>query len=234
VNNSVCNDQTLQGQTRRRIIVAGAAAALSAPYLNVRAQDVFAGGDASLELAQPGHQQGFWEKPRWVWLKRQATGEQIKLVYWQDGQIIPQAHSDISWFLRDVRFERMLAARDSNIRLALNRGVITEAHLSPWTLMDPILIDILYAYSAWLQFYNIRSPLLVTSGFRHLITNLMTEGAARDSWHMRGGAGDILVPGVNTAALARFGQWLAGGGVGLYTSKNFIHIDRGRVRSWLG
>jgi uncharacterized protein YcbK (DUF882 family) len=230
VNNSDCDT----GQTRRRILVAGAAAAMSAPFLNVRAQDAFLGGDASLELEQPGHQQGFWEKPRWVWLKRHATGEQIKVVYWQDGQIIPQAHSDISWFLRDVRFEHMLAARDPHIRLALNRGAITAAHLSPWTLMDPVLIDILYAYSSWLQFYNISSPLVMTSGFRHLITNTLTEGAARDSWHMKGGAGDFLVNGVNIAALARFGQWLAGGGVGLYTRRNFIHVDRGRVRSWLG
>lgn len=158
----------------------------------------------------------------------------IKVVYWKDGQLIPQAYSDVSWFLRDVRFQRMLSAQDPHIRTALNRGVIGTEHLSPWTLMDPVLLDILYAYCAWLQMHGIGSPLLVTSGFRHIITNGLTEGAAFDSWHVKGGATDIVVPGIRPEALASFGRWLSGGGVGLYIRQNFIHIDRGRVRSWLG
>lgn len=198
------------------------------PALALRAQTGFNSGDVSAGT------QGFWERPRWVWLKRSATGEQIKLVYWQDGGLIPQAYEQVCWFLRDVRFERMLAANDPAIRLALNRGQIGQAHLSAWLLMDPVILDILYAYTAWLATFGIDAPITLTSAFRHLITNLTTEGAARDSWHVKGGAADIVVQGVSPGALARFGLWLAGGGVGIYQNRGFIHLDRGRVRAWQG
>lgn len=213
---------------KRRAIIMGAAATLSAPFLNVRAHGEFVGVDGSVQL------NGFWERPRWVWLKRAASGEVIKIVYWQDGRLIDDAYRQLSWFLRDLRFESMLKHKDPVIYSALNRGLITEAHLSPWILMDPVLLDILYAYCAWLHVHGVESPLLLTSAFRHLITNYMTEGAARNSEHMKGGAGDIVVPGVSPVALAKFGRWLAGGGVGLYANRGFIHVDRGRVRSWSG
>lgn len=205
-------------------------AALSFPFINVLASDAFVSGDASRE---DGSEKSFWERPRWVWLKRVATGEQIKVVYWKDGQLLPQAYADISWLLRDIRFEMMLANGDARIKRALDTGIITPAHLSPWMLMDPVLLDILYAYSAWLAYHNVRSPVWMTSGFRHIITNSLTEGAAFDGWHTKGGAGDIVVPSVRPMAVASFGKWLAAGGVGLYTHKNFTHIDRGRVRSWV-
>lgn len=214
---------------QRRTLIKSVASFTAAPFLNVKAQGAFIGGDAS-----SGQSQDFWDRPRWLWLRRPATGEVVRLVYWQDGQIIPDAHREASWFLRDVRFQRMLASNDIHIRNALNNGSIGREHLSPWLLVDPVLLDIQYAFCAWLYHYNVNSPLLVTSGFRHAITNHLTEGAARDSWHVKGGASDIVVPSVRVDALAKFGLWLSGGGVGLYASRNFIHIDRGRVRSWKG
>ncbi len=212
---------------KRRAFLAGSAAVLSAPFVNLRAQG-FAGGDPSAGQA------GFWQRPRWVWLKRTGNGETIKIVYWQDGQLLPDAYRELSWFMRDLRFESMMLRKDPAIYSALNRGIITEQHISPWVLMDPVLLDILYAYCAWLNIHGVYSPLLLTSAFRHLITNYMTEGAARNSEHTRGGAGDIVVTGVSTDALARFGRWLAGGGVGFYPQRGFIHVDKGRVRSWTG
>lgn len=212
---------------RRRAVMTAGLALAGFPMLNVRAQS-YSGADPS---AQP---QGFWERDRWLWLRRPATGEQIKLVYWRDGQLLQDAYLQVSWFLRDVRFQKMLASRDPRINAALRKGLIREEHLSPWVLMDPVLLDTLYAYCAWLQYCGINAPLTNTSGFRHLITNSMTEGAARDSWHVKGGAADIVVSGVSPSALAKFGLWLSGGGVGLYESRGFIHVDRGRVRSWRG
>lgn len=219
---------------RRQILGAASRSILSAgvlggfPALNLRAQTGFNPGDASEDP------QGFWERPRWVWLKRSVTGEQIKVVYWQDGALLAEPYNQLCWFLRDVRFERMLIANDPAIRKALNRGQVSEQHLSAWLMMDPILLDILYAFSAWLSMFGINTPILLTSAFRHLITNLMTEGAARNSWHIQGGAADIVVQGVSPAALARFGLWLSGGGVGIYQSRGFIHLDRGQLRSWRG
>lgn len=174
----------------------------------------------------------FWTAPRWVWLTRPATGEQIRQVYWRDGQLIQSGYEAISWFMRDVRFDRMLKAKDRRIDKALDAGRIEREHLTPWMLMDPIIVDILYAYSAWLHSFGINEPVVLTSAFRHMLTNEITEGAARDSWHVKGGASDIVIPSVPTANAAAFGKWLSGGGVGLYASKRFVHLDRGRVRAW--
>jgi uncharacterized protein YcbK (DUF882 family) len=174
----------------------------------------------------------FWTSPRWVWLARPASGEQIRQVYWRYGQLIQSGYEAISWFMRDVRFDRMLKAKDRRIERALDAGRIEREHLTPWMLMDPIIIDILYAYCAWLHSFNINEPVVLTSAFRHMLTNEVTEGAARDSWHVKGGAADIVIPSVPTANAAAFGKWLSGGGVGLYASKRFVHLDRGRVRAW--
>lgn len=170
--------------------------------------------------------------PRWVWLTRPATGEQIRQVYWRDGQLIQSGYEAISWFMRDVRFDRMLKAKDRRIDKALHAGRIEREHLTPWMLMDPVIVDILYAYTAWLHSFGINQPVVLTSAFRHMLTNEITEGAARDSWHVKGGAADIVIPSVPTANAAAFGKWLSGGGVGLYASKRFVHLDRGRVRAW--
>jgi len=69
--------------------------------------------------------QGFWEQPRWVWLHRPATGEEIRTVYWAQGNLIQQEYVRLCWFLRDVR-----------------------AGKSMW--MSPVLLDMLYASSSWL------------------------------------------------------------------------------------
>lgn len=174
----------------------------------------------------------FWTQPRWVWLKHATTGEEIRFVYWADGQLIQSAYEQASWFLRDRRFEKMLKANDPVIKNAVSAGKVKAAQLTPWALMDPIVLDILYAHGAWLQVYGMPRALMVTSGFRHFITNALTEGAALAGWHPKAGAADFFIPGVPVEQVARFGRYLAGGGVGLYPSKNFIHVDRGRVRSW--
>ena len=190
--------------------------------------------EPSLKPVDPQVSLDFWSMPRWVWLKRAGNGEEIKLEYWREGQLDPIAYQRISWFLRDLRFQTLLKSGSPLIHQALDSGRISKAELSPWMMMDPILLDILYAYSAWLRFYGVSRPVLVTSGLRHVLTNALTEGAARDSWHTSGGAADIVIEGVPSASVASFGRWLSGGGVGLYVQKNFVHVDRGRVRSWRG
>lgn len=146
--------------------------------------------------------------------------------------MVPSAYQSVSWFMRDLRFERMLARRDRRIDEAIDTGRIQREHLSPWMLMDPIMLDILYAYTAWLHGFGINEPIVLTSGLRHVLTNEATEGAARDSWHVKGGAADIVIPSVPPANAAAFGRWLSAGGVGLYSNMRFVHLDRGRVRSW--
>lgn len=180
----------------------------------------------------PVYADNIWSRPRWVWLKRSTTGEQIRQVYWADGQLVEPGYQAISWFMRDLRFESMLANRDKRIVSALQSGRIGTQHLSPWMLMDPVLLDVLYAHCSWLEYFGVNNPLVLNSGLRHLLTNQMTEGAAFDSPHMRGSAGDIVIPGVSPQRVSAFSRWLQAGGVGLYQSKGFTHVDRGRVRAW--
>ncbi|EPZ4330930.1 YcbK family protein, partial [Pseudomonas aeruginosa] len=49
-----------------------------------------------------------------------------------------------------------------------------------------------------------------------------------------GRAADIHIPGMSTQVLANMGKMIAVGGVGLYPSRGFIHVDTGSLRSWVG
>jgi uncharacterized protein YcbK (DUF882 family) len=81
-----------------------------------------------------------------------------------------------------------------------------------------------------------RRPILVTSGYRTEATNerLRRQGidAARNSFHLRGCAVDIQMPGVAPASMADLGSLLGLGGVGVYA--NFVHLDTGPRRTWKG
>lgn len=217
----------LQGLSRRRVLQAALGCLAGSSSLGAFGVTPAWGSES---IAPPVN---FWSSPRWVWLKRASTGEEIRLTYWNDGKLDLQAHRQISWFLRDQRFETLVNTKSEILNKAVLKGELSKAQLTPWALIDPIVIDILYAHCAWLSFYGMARALNMTSGFRHFFTNSMTEGAVRDSQHTKAGAADFLIQGVPTEQVARFGIWLAGGGVGLYLSKNFIHVDRGRVRSWI-
>lgn len=199
------------------------------PWVHVARAATFGAGDPLVQS-----EDRFWSSPRWVWLKRPANGEEIRVEYWRDGLLNQAAYRQLCWFMRDIRFERMLRDKTSELHRARAQGRILPGEMVAWTRMDPVLIDILYAYCAWLAVHGIHQPLLFTSGYRHLFTNARTEGAAQNSWHPKGGAGDIVIPGVPVARSAEFGRWIAGGGVGLYVNKGFVHLDRGRVRAWRG
>lgn len=45
-------------------------------------------------------------------------------------------------------------------------------------------------------------------------------------------AADISIPGVGVEQIAKLAKAIGVGGVGVYPSRNFIHVDIGRVRSW--
>ena len=213
--------------TRRGVL--SKAAAVIAGTLSLSAFAIAPDWGSYSENAVPG---AFWSQPRWVWLKRADTGEEIRITYWNDGALIDAAYRQLSWFLRDHRFQKLISVDSPVLARATLSGRLSRQQITPWALMDPVVLDILFAYSSWLHSYGLSRALVITSGFRHFITNEMTEGASLASWHPRAGAVDFFIPGVPVEQTARFGQWLAGGGVGLYRSKNFTHVDRGRVRSW--
>lgn len=181
--------------TRRQFLAAAAAA----PQLL---------GVPSSALAQ-GDGRDFWSVPRWVWLKRPATGEEVRAIYWADGQLVQDGYLQLCWLLRDVRAGKSM-------------------------YMSPILLDILYATCGWLQWFGIHRPITTTSGARFEATNRDTEGAAKNSLHKEGRAHDGFIEGVSVASMRDLGLWLGGGGVGYYPQKSFCHWDDGRARYWRG
>jgi uncharacterized protein YcbK (DUF882 family) len=76
----------------------------------------------------------------------------------------------------------------------------------------------------------------VVSGFRHPKYNLMLRKkgrqVARDSQHTHGTAVDFRIPRVPVRKLEQWAKAQKLGGVGVYTSSGFIHMDTGPIRSW--
>jgi len=136
------------------------------------------------------------------------TGEQINQPYWMQGDYLPESLSAINKVLRDHR----------------------SGEVYP---IDPALLDLL---SVLQQRVGSSLGYEVISGYRSPASNAMLQskssGVARRSLHMQGKAIDIRLPGTGLAQLHGAAKAIKSGGVGLYTSSNFIHVDTGRVRYW--
>lgn len=170
---------------------------------------------------------GFWSRPRSVWLRRPATGEEIRATYWANGRVIESEYRRLCWFLRDPR---MTASIESRRR----QGLPVPSDWYGAVHFSIVTLDVLYALGGWLDHFQMARALVVTSAFRHVLTNSKIEGAARSSFHTKGGAIDFTVPGVSSEQVGRFSRWLGAGGVGFYPGRNFTHVDDGRLRVWRG
>ena len=136
------------------------------------------------------------------------TGERIDMLYWIDGEYVPEALAEINHFMRDWRTGTTI-----NI--------------------DTRTIDIMAASHNML---DTDSPYLMLSGYRSPRTNSMlrskSRGVARNSLHMQGQAADLRLEGRSVAQIARAAVSCSAGGVGKYTRSNFVHMDCGPVRVW--
>lgn len=66
----------------------------------------------------------------------------------------------------------------------------------------------------------------ITSAYRAEAYNARPEvGGARGSQHTKGTAADIITSGRPVSEIAKFAQAIGAGGVGLYTKRNFVHVD---------
>lgn len=88
-------------------------------------------------------------------------------------------------------------------------------------LIDEELIAILDAIRE-----EIRSPVIVTSGYRCKEHNIEIGGAPQ-SKHLIGIAADIIAPKLTLKELFRIAESILGnrGGLGYYPARGFIHID---------
>lgn len=168
-------------------------------------------GMAGLALPIPCFAQltGSTDRERSLSLYNTHTSESLKsVVYWADGDYLPEALTDINFLLRDHRTDLVKP-------------------------IDPKLFDLLYTLSAKLE--N-QKPYQIISGYRSPESNRQlrqkSSGVAKKSFHLAGQAADIRLPGRNLSQLRRAALNLRAGGVGYYPKSGFIHVDTGPRRSW--
>jgi uncharacterized protein YcbK (DUF882 family) len=150
------------------------------------------------------------QSDRFLSLYNPNTKDAVCTTYWSDGAYIPLALEEINYFMRD--------------RLTGQQKPI-----------DTTLLDLLHNISTKL---NTQRTLYVISGYRSPEANarLRKRGrpVAKNSYHLKGQAVDIYLPGYKLSALRRASVKLRGGGVGYYPRSGFIHVDVGPVRYWSG
>lgn len=110
--------------------------------------------------------------------------------------------------------------------------LLRDHHTNTMHAMDPALLTL--AYDMQRVFDN--RPLHVISAYRTRETNnaLVRQHitTAKESFHIKGQAIDIRIPGVPTHAMRDVAKILNVGGVGYYPWAHFVHVDTGPVRYW--
>ena len=136
------------------------------------------------------------------------TGERLRVTYWADGAYLADELSAIDWLLRDFR-----------------SGDVKT--------IDIRLLDRLHRLRRAMRS---RVPFEVVSGYRSPATNAAlrrkSKTVARNSFHMRGMAIDIRLPGRGVDQLRHAALGQRAGGVGYYPRSGFIHLDVGPTRRW--
>lgn len=131
------------------------------------------------------------------------TNERYDRVFHDGNNYIKDALEEFNWFARDWR--RGKAARMSRTTMNI---------------------------AASLQKKHGNAEQVLISGYRTPATNRSLNGAASKSYHLKGMAMDITMPGVSTSRLYKSAMGIHAGGVGKYTRSNFVHIDSGPFRTW--
>lgn len=138
------------------------------------------------------------------------TGEKLDMIYWVEGQYIPEAMSEITYFMRDWRTETIMP-------------------------IDTRTMDIVAAVHKLL---DVTEPYMLLSGYRSPKTNAYLrahyKGVAKHSLHMRGQANDLRLASRSVSQMSRAAKSCAAGGVGTYHHSHFVHMDCGPVRTWNG
>ena len=136
------------------------------------------------------------------------TGEKLDMIYWIEGEYIRDAVDEVSHFMRDWRNNKHM-----NIDMR-TMDIMSAAH----NLMD------------------VSEPYLLISGYRSPETNAMlrsrSSGVAKNSRHLQGQAADLRLSSRAVNQMFKAASACRAGGVGRYTSSDFVHMDCGPVRSW--
>lgn len=148
--------------------------------------------------------------PRWLKLHNIHTQEKLEAVYFEKGEYVPDAVQALDKVLRDYR-----------------TGDVYSMH--------PELFDTLADVA---QKTGSKSHFQVISGYRSPKTNAMLHErsgqVAKRSLHMDGKAMDVYLEDVALDRMRAAALDLKRGGVGYYPVSNFVHLDVGPVRRWVG
>ncbi|EJL6464212.1 DUF882 domain-containing protein [Vibrio cholerae] len=149
-------------------------------------------------------------KPRELALSNLHTGESIETRYFNGKNYVRSELKRLNHLCRDFR-------RD-------------EVHA-----MDKLLFDQLCQIQLLL---GTQAEVHIVSGYRSPATNKQlrskSKGVAKKSYHMSGQAIDFRLDGVSLKKIREAAISLQAGGVGYYPKSQFIHIDTGPVRQWVG
>jgi uncharacterized protein YcbK (DUF882 family) len=147
---------------------------------------------------------------RWIELRNTHTNEIVSVTYRDASGLLPEALAQLDYVLRDHR---------SGERHAMDRA-----------LYD-LLADLAVAANREARFE-------IISGYRSPATNASlaarSRGVSPRSLHVEGRAVDVRLTGFPTADLRELALAMKRGGVGYYARSDFVHLDTGRVRWWVG
>jgi uncharacterized protein YcbK (DUF882 family) len=149
-------------------------------------------------------------KERSLSLFNPRTKESFEGIYYCNGDYVPSALKIINHIMRDTRTDAVKT-------------------------IDKNLLDLISAISLKLK---PKEPFRVISGYRSPKTNNLLrksgKGAAKNSYHLKGQAVDIRLPGHRISELRKAAYELKSGGIGYYPKSRFVHIDVGPIRYWRG
>lgn len=149
--------------------------------------------------------------PRSVSISHYASGERVSATYWRDGRYDPAAMARLSELFRDRR-----------------TGEVTA--------IDPSLIDYLVEVRRALGAPE-DAEIQVTSGYRSPTTNATlartNANVADNSYHLRGQAADVMIPGYSARQVAEAAKGLHRGGYAAYPHTGHVHVDTGPFRTWV-
>lgn len=138
------------------------------------------------------------------------TGDQLNVTYFEQGRYLNDALKEINHLFRDYH----------------------DGSVHP---IDLALLDQLHDLRRAL---DCKKPFQIVSGYRSPATNAdmrkHSDGVARNSLHMEGRAIDIRIEGLDTRRIRDAALAMQRGGVGYYGRSDFVHLDTGAIRTWLG
>lgn len=157
---------------------------------------------AVLSTAKVGHDR--------VWLRRLGVNEEIAIkLHHETIEEAREALRALSWFFRDWKDDDAAFWIDPNLPHVL--AEVQAVASAEWG--GPKVIQ-------------------VTSGYRTPRRNSTLKGAVHNSLHTKGRASDILISGFSPDLIGKIAAGTSCGGIGVYRSSGFTHLDTGRRRYW--